>query len=123
MSVRSRIFHTPFLRVQVRDVRLMLPHARASFRWGYDPDGPVVMAPFQGSKFEEFLSQLEIKISCQWVHRHHLRPSRPSLGVMVKWWVAAPSRPEKLDDGEPRRYGKTTTITHLPYERHMRSVH
>ncbi|GBP47830.1 RNA-directed DNA polymerase from mobile element jockey [Eumeta japonica] len=40
-------------------------------------------------------------------------PSRPSLGVMVKWWVA-PSGPEKLDDGEPRWYGRTTTITHLP---------
>ncbi|GBP61607.1 hypothetical protein EVAR_27494_1 [Eumeta japonica] len=29
----------------------------------------------------------------------------------MKWWVAAPSGPEKLDDGEPRRSGKTTTIT------------
>ncbi|GBP69302.1 hypothetical protein EVAR_57546_1 [Eumeta japonica] len=32
----------------------MLPHARASSRRGYDPDGPVVMAPFQGSKLEDF---------------------------------------------------------------------
>ncbi|GBP76034.1 hypothetical protein EVAR_33342_1 [Eumeta japonica] len=32
---------------------------------------------------------------------------------MVKWWVAAPSGPEKLDDGEPRRSEKTTTIVHL----------
>ncbi|GBP75521.1 hypothetical protein EVAR_58802_1 [Eumeta japonica] len=91
----------------------MLPHARASSRWGYDPDGPVVMAPFRGSKLEEFPSQPEIKRSCQWVHRHHPRPSRPSLGVVVKWWVAAPSGPEKLNDGEPRRSGKTTTITDL----------
>ncbi|GBP42912.1 hypothetical protein EVAR_87291_1 [Eumeta japonica] len=34
-------------------------------------------------------------------------------GSMMKWWVAAPSEPEKLDDGEPRRSEKTTTITHL----------
>ncbi|GBP87006.1 hypothetical protein EVAR_55290_1 [Eumeta japonica] len=33
---------------------------------------------------------------------------------MVEWWVAAPSGPEKPDDGEPQRYGKTTTITHFP---------
>ncbi|GBP26494.1 hypothetical protein EVAR_85996_1 [Eumeta japonica] len=42
-----------------------LPHARASSRWGYDPDGPVVMAPFQGSKLEDFPRQLEVKRSCQ----------------------------------------------------------
>ncbi|GBP58156.1 hypothetical protein EVAR_86318_1 [Eumeta japonica] len=68
----------------------MLRHARASSRHGYDPDGPVVMAPFRGSKVEKFPSQPEIKRSYQWV-RHHPRPSRPSLGVMVKWRVAAPS--------------------------------
>ncbi|GBP15918.1 hypothetical protein EVAR_12505_1 [Eumeta japonica] len=44
-----------FLRVQVQDGRLMLPHARAASRREYDPDGPVVMAPFQGSKLEDFL--------------------------------------------------------------------
>ncbi|GBP27875.1 hypothetical protein EVAR_14064_1 [Eumeta japonica] len=59
--------------------------------------------PISGSKLEKIPSQPEIKRSCQWVHRHHPRPSRLSLGVMVKWWVAAPSGPEKLDDGEPRR--------------------
>ncbi|GBP68301.1 hypothetical protein EVAR_4900_1 [Eumeta japonica] len=68
-----------FLRVQVRDGGLMLSHARASSCRRYDPDGPVVMAPFQGSKLEDFLSQPEINRSCQWVHRHRLRPSRPSL--------------------------------------------
>ncbi|GBP01155.1 hypothetical protein EVAR_99342_1 [Eumeta japonica] len=61
-----------------------LPHARVSSRRGYDPDSPVVIAPFQGSKLKDFLRQPEIKRSCQWVHRHRLRPSRPSLGVMVK---------------------------------------
>ncbi|GBP12781.1 hypothetical protein EVAR_6110_1 [Eumeta japonica] len=85
----------------MRDRGLMLPQARASSRRRYDPDGPVVTAPFRGSKLEEFPIQPEIKRSCQWVHRHHPRPPRPSLGVMVKWWLAAPSRPEKLDDGEP----------------------
>ncbi|GBP83353.1 hypothetical protein EVAR_35446_1 [Eumeta japonica] len=102
-----------FLRVQVRDGGLMLPHARASSRRGYDPDGPVVMAPFRGSKLEKFPSQPEIKRSCQWVHRHHPRPSRPSLRGMVKWWVAAPSGLVKLDDGEPRRSRKTTMNNHL----------
>ncbi|GBP60833.1 hypothetical protein EVAR_35381_1 [Eumeta japonica] len=53
-----------FLRVQLRDGGLMLPHARASFRRGYDPDGLVVMAPFGGSKLEEFPRQLEIKRNC-----------------------------------------------------------
>ncbi|GBP79332.1 hypothetical protein EVAR_99555_1 [Eumeta japonica] len=101
-----------FLRVQVRDGGLMLPLARASSRRGYDHDDPMVMAPFQRSKLEAFPRQPEIKRSCQWVYRHRSRPSRPSLGVMVKW-VAAPSGPEKLDDGEPRRSGETTTITHL----------
>ncbi|GBP63505.1 hypothetical protein EVAR_49560_1 [Eumeta japonica] len=71
-----------FLRVQVRDRGLMLPHARASSRRGYDPDGPMVIAPFWGSKFEEFSSQSEIKRSCQWVHRHRPRPSRR----LWKWW-------------------------------------
>ncbi|GBP79373.1 hypothetical protein EVAR_59217_1 [Eumeta japonica] len=51
--------------MQVRDGGLMLPHARASSRRGYDPDNPVVMTPFQGSKLEEFPSQPEIKRSCQ----------------------------------------------------------
>ncbi|GBP69449.1 hypothetical protein EVAR_48806_1 [Eumeta japonica] len=60
----------------------------------------VVMAPFRGSKLEQFSSQPEIK-KCQWVHRHHPRPSQPSLRVVVKWWVAARSGPEKFDDGEP----------------------
>ncbi|GBP40366.1 hypothetical protein EVAR_86512_1 [Eumeta japonica] len=101
----------------------MLPHARLFSRRGYDPDGPVVMAPFRGSKLEEFPNQPEIKKSCQWVHRHYPRPSRPSLGMMVKWWVAAPSGPEKLNDGEPRRSGKTTAITHLTHERHMHLEH
>ncbi|GBP19610.1 hypothetical protein EVAR_102159_1 [Eumeta japonica] len=96
----------------------MLPHARVSSRRGYDLNGPVVMAPFRRSKLGEFPSQPEINRSCQWVHRHHSRPSRPSLGVVVKWWVAAPSGPEKLDDEEPRRSGKTTTITHLMHKRH-----
>ncbi|GBP72178.1 hypothetical protein EVAR_90361_1 [Eumeta japonica] len=67
----------------------LLPHAWASSRRGYDPDGPV------------------------WIHRHLPRLSRPALGVMVKRWVAALSGPEILDDGEPRRSGKTTTITHF----------
>ncbi|GBP23214.1 hypothetical protein EVAR_82379_1 [Eumeta japonica] len=67
----------------------MLPHTWASSRRG------------------DFPSQPEIK-SCQWVYRHH-----PSLGVVVKWWVASPSGPEKLDDREPRRSGKTKTITYL----------
>ncbi|GBP98155.1 hypothetical protein EVAR_101304_1 [Eumeta japonica] len=98
----------------MRDGGLMLPHARASSRRGYDPNGPLMMVPFKESKLEEFPRQPEIKRSCQWVHRHRFRPARPSLGVMVKWWVAAPSGPEKLDDGELRRYGKTTTITHFP---------
>ncbi|GBP32476.1 hypothetical protein EVAR_24640_1 [Eumeta japonica] len=89
-----------FLRVRVRDGGLMLHNARTSSRRGYDPDGPVVMAPFQGSKLEAFSRQPKIRRSCQWVHRHRLRPSRLSLGVMVKWWVTAPSGPEKLDDGE-----------------------
>ncbi|GBP62180.1 hypothetical protein EVAR_42497_1 [Eumeta japonica] len=104
-----------FLRVQMRDGRLMSPHARVSSHQGYDPDGPVMMAPFRGSKFERLPSQPEIQRSCQWVHRHHPRPSRTSLGVMVKWWVDAPSGPEKLDDGEPRRSGKTTTITNFKH--------
>ncbi|GBO98975.1 hypothetical protein EVAR_70223_1 [Eumeta japonica] len=108
---------------KVRDGGLILPHARASSRRGYDPDGLVVMAPFRGSKLEEFPIQPEIKRRCQWVHRHHPRPSRPSLGVMVKWWVAVPSGREKLNGGEPRRSGKTMTITHLTHKRHMRSVH
>ncbi|GBP56135.1 hypothetical protein EVAR_26106_1 [Eumeta japonica] len=43
-----------------------LPHARASSRCGYDPDGPVAMAPFQGSIPEDFPRQPEIKKSCQW---------------------------------------------------------
>ncbi|GBP41079.1 hypothetical protein EVAR_32901_1 [Eumeta japonica] len=94
-----------FLRVQVRDGGLMLPHARTSSRRGYDPDGPVVMAPFQGSKLERLPSQPKIKRSYQWVHQHHPQPLRPSLGVMVKWWVAAPSGSEKLDDGQPQRSG------------------
>ncbi|GBO99175.1 hypothetical protein EVAR_481_1 [Eumeta japonica] len=57
---------TPYLRVRVRDGGLMLPHARASYRRGYDPDGPVVMVPFQGSILEDFPRQPEIKRSCQW---------------------------------------------------------
>ncbi|GBP70449.1 hypothetical protein EVAR_41595_1 [Eumeta japonica] len=73
--------------------------------------------PIRGSKLEEFPSQPEIKRSCQWVHRHHPRPSQPSLGMMVKWWVAAPSGLEKLDHGEPRRSGKTTTIPRLVFVR------
>ncbi|GBP81956.1 hypothetical protein EVAR_62775_1 [Eumeta japonica] len=32
---------------------------------------------------------------------------------MLKWWVAAPSGPEKLADGEPRWSRKPTMITHL----------
>ncbi|GBP46060.1 hypothetical protein EVAR_41413_1 [Eumeta japonica] len=32
---------------------------------------------------------------------------------MMKWWVAALSGPEKLDDGDLRRSRKTTTITYL----------
>ncbi|GBP36131.1 hypothetical protein EVAR_4275_1 [Eumeta japonica] len=84
LVVRSRIFHTLFLRVQVRDGGLMLPHSRTSSHRGHDPDSPVVMAPFRGSKLEEFPSQSKIKRSCQWVHRHHPRPSRSSLGGMVK---------------------------------------
>ncbi|GBP64678.1 hypothetical protein EVAR_47694_1 [Eumeta japonica] len=68
LSVRAfvRGSSTPYLRVRVRDGRLMLPHARASYRRGYDPDGPVVMAPFHGSKFEDFPRQPKIKSSCQW---------------------------------------------------------
>ncbi|GBP46775.1 Protein SDA1 homolog [Eumeta japonica] len=109
--IRLHISSTPFfLRVQVRDRVLTLPHARASSRRGYNPDGPVVMAPFRGSKLERFPSQPEIKRSCQWVHRHHPRQARPSLGVMVKWWVAGSVR-----TGEPRRSGKTTTITHFSH--------
>ncbi|GBP43658.1 hypothetical protein EVAR_30492_1 [Eumeta japonica] len=69
-----------------------LPHARASSCRGYNPDGPVVMAPFQGSKLKYFPRQPEIKRSCQWVHRHRPRPSRPSLGVMVKWKGAPRTR-------------------------------
>ncbi|GBP51943.1 hypothetical protein EVAR_80038_1 [Eumeta japonica] len=68
--------------------------------------------PISEVQIEEFPSESEIKRSCQWVHRHHPPPSRPSLGVMMKWCVAAPSGSEKLDDGEPRRSKKTTTITH-----------
>ncbi|GBP44958.1 hypothetical protein EVAR_84449_1 [Eumeta japonica] len=60
----------------------MLSHAGASSRRGYDRDGPVVMAPFQGSKLEDFPRRPEIKRSCQWAHRHRPRPSRPSLRVM-----------------------------------------
>ncbi|GBP89926.1 hypothetical protein EVAR_63753_1 [Eumeta japonica] len=41
----------------------MLPHARAPSRRGYDPDGPVVIAPFQGCKLEDFPRQPEIKRS------------------------------------------------------------
>ncbi|GBP27647.1 hypothetical protein EVAR_12691_1 [Eumeta japonica] len=66
----------------------------------------------------------EIHRSRQWIHRHLSRSSRPALGVMMKWWVIAPSGPEKLDDGEPQRYGKTTTITHFidsgPYRNERR---
>ncbi|GBP45980.1 hypothetical protein EVAR_24173_1 [Eumeta japonica] len=56
-----------------------LLYARASSRRGYDPDGPVVRASFQGSKLENFPRQPEIKRSCQWVHRYRPRPSRPSI--------------------------------------------
>ncbi|GBP17301.1 hypothetical protein EVAR_17789_1 [Eumeta japonica] len=45
-----------------------LPHARASSRRGYDPDGPVVMAPFQGPKLEDFPRQPEIRRSCHALH-------------------------------------------------------
>ncbi|GBP19784.1 hypothetical protein EVAR_8945_1 [Eumeta japonica] len=93
----------------------MLPHTRTSSRRGY-PDGPVVMAPFQGSKLKDFPRQLEIKRSCHWVHQHRPRPSRPSLGVIVKWWIAAPSRPEKLDDGEPRKLRQSLTCFTLEYD-------
>ncbi|GBP41056.1 hypothetical protein EVAR_32877_1 [Eumeta japonica] len=85
----------------VRDGGLMLPHARTSSRRGDDPDGPVVMVLFQGSKLERLPSQPKIKRSCQWVHQHHPRPSQPSLGVMVKWWVAAPYGSKKFNEGEP----------------------
>ncbi|GBP06236.1 hypothetical protein EVAR_3584_1 [Eumeta japonica] len=103
----------PFLGRRCGTEDLLLPHARASSRRLYDPDGPMVMAPFRGSKSWNFPSPPEIQRSCQWIHRHLPRPSRPALGMMVKWWVAASSGPEKVDDGEPRRTGKTTTITHL----------
>ncbi|GBP63234.1 hypothetical protein EVAR_56615_1 [Eumeta japonica] len=76
---------TPYLWLRVRDGGLMLPHARASSRRGYDPDGPVAMAPFEVSKLEDFSRPSEIKRSYQWVHRYRPRPSRPFLGVMVKW--------------------------------------
>ncbi|GBP66569.1 hypothetical protein EVAR_44430_1 [Eumeta japonica] len=54
-----------------------------------------------------------VKINGAYIDWFDIRKGvRQSLGVMVKWWVASPSGPEKLDDGEPRRYGKTTMITH-----------
>ncbi|GBP89908.1 hypothetical protein EVAR_63571_1 [Eumeta japonica] len=55
----------------------------------------------------------EIKRSCQRVYRHHPRPSRPFLGVVVKWWVAAPSGPENLDDPEKLRRSLTSHLDAL----------
>ncbi|GBP25939.1 hypothetical protein EVAR_84497_1 [Eumeta japonica] len=47
-------FTSLFLRVQMRNEGLMLPHAQASSRRGYDLDGLVVIAPFRGSKLENY---------------------------------------------------------------------
>ncbi|GBP49200.1 hypothetical protein EVAR_96507_1, partial [Eumeta japonica] len=57
---------------------------------------------------QSFPSQPEIHRRCQWIHHHLPRPSRPALGVVVKWWVAAPSEPEKLDDPEKLRRSLTS---------------
>ncbi|GBP22494.1 hypothetical protein EVAR_78672_1 [Eumeta japonica] len=92
---------------------LMLPHARASSRQGYDPDGPVVMAPFRGSNSWSFLVSAGDPEQMSVVSPSSIVTA--GSGSMMKWWVAAPSGPEKLDDGEPRRSGKTTTITHLTH--------
>ncbi|GBP90396.1 hypothetical protein EVAR_65805_1 [Eumeta japonica] len=68
-DVRSRIFHTPFLTGAGAGRRTYwLPHGRSSFLRGYDPDGPVVMGPFQGSKLEDFPRQPEIERSCRALH-------------------------------------------------------
>ncbi|GBP14616.1 hypothetical protein EVAR_93488_1 [Eumeta japonica] len=48
MGVRSRIFHTPFLAGADAGRRTYVALSRASSRREYDPDGPVVMALFQG---------------------------------------------------------------------------
>ncbi|GBP60601.1 hypothetical protein EVAR_50965_1 [Eumeta japonica] len=45
-----------------------LPHVRTSSRRAYDPDGLVVMAPFQGSKLEDFPRQPGIKRTCHVLH-------------------------------------------------------
>ncbi|GBP54300.1 hypothetical protein EVAR_32647_1 [Eumeta japonica] len=91
--------------MQVRDGGLMLPHARASSCRGYDSDGPVVMALFQGSRLsripEPAGDQEELLVGTV-----SSSTVTPSLGVMVKWWVAAPSGPEKLDDGKSRTVRK-----------------
>ncbi|GBP82789.1 hypothetical protein EVAR_57348_1 [Eumeta japonica] len=93
---------------------LLLPHCPGVFSSGIRSERSSGDGPLSGVQFVEFS-----------------RVSRRSKGgvsgfdvifldrhgrlweCMMKWWVAAPSGPEKLDDGEPRRYGKTTTITHL----------
>ncbi|GBP29028.1 hypothetical protein EVAR_10843_1 [Eumeta japonica] len=67
----------------------------------------------KGSKLEDFPRQPEIKRSCRWVHRHRPRPTRPSLGVMVKWWVVDPKKglhaPEAGRSAGKRR-GATTRV-------------
>ncbi|GBP72743.1 hypothetical protein EVAR_75362_1 [Eumeta japonica] len=90
-EVHSWVFNTLFASAGAGR-RTYIASCPGVFSSGYEPDGPMVMVPFQGSKLEDFPRQPEIKRSCQWVHRHRPRPSRPSLEVMVKWWIADPKK-------------------------------
>ncbi|GBP51560.1 hypothetical protein EVAR_34446_1 [Eumeta japonica] len=80
----------------------------------------VVMPPFQGFNSWSFSDSTadpeEVSVDS---------PSSSSIVTagsesMMKWWATAPSGPEKLDDGEPRRSGKITTIT--LFSSHFRSL-
>ncbi|GBP84450.1 hypothetical protein EVAR_62748_1 [Eumeta japonica] len=108
--VRSQIFHTPFLVGAGAGRRTYVASCPDVFSSGIRPRRSSGDGPISGVELEEFPSQPEIK-SCQWVHRHHPRPSRPSLGVMVKWRVAASSGLEKLDGPEKRRRSLTLRIS------------
>ncbi|GBP71983.1 hypothetical protein EVAR_45298_1 [Eumeta japonica] len=92
---------------------LFVAYARASSRRGYDPDESSGYVPISGVQTVKFPKSRRCRggvsgFTVIFFDRHVWLWE-----CTMKWWVAAPFGLEKLDDGEPQRSGKTTTITHL----------
>ncbi|GBP97320.1 hypothetical protein EVAR_101021_1 [Eumeta japonica] len=63
---------------------------------------PVVMAPFQGSNLWSFPDSAKDPEEVSVDSPSSSKIVTAGSGSMMKWWVTAPSGPEKLDDGEPQ---------------------